>query len=451
MNEIGFAKVRGVVRRRRIPILVTVVCVLGASVALLSQVPPMYKANAVIRATEVQPAKEYVAPIVAEQLGERLKSLRLTVMARPIVAEAARDLGLLSHGKRSPEAIVDDLRSRMDVKLEGEDTFLLTYSDPSPERAKALVNKIAALFMQRTVERREQVASATTRALAAEVDALRPQLDQAEKAVRDFKLAHYGALPEQEEGNLRTLDQTTMEINIQSTNLDTDLERRRLILSAAMSPLRHQEETLASALYDARTRYTDDNPAVEAINAQYQKVKAQRISEEKELALRIRRSNPELIGLEGEIGRTRGILAGLRDRQVQFRKRVAATAENGQGLALLSTRYDGLKDKFGATLSHLRDAQLAERIERGLSPLRFELVEGASLPSGSSSTNRALLGAAALLIALLCGLGLGFLLDGADHKVRDVEQLREVAPETPILACVPHTAFQKARGDKAEA
>ena len=64
--------------------------------------------------------------------------------------------------------------------------------------------------------------------------------------MREFKTKHYGALPEQQESNLRTLDQTTMEVNIQSTNLDMDQERRRQLLAAAMSPLRHQEETLAA-------------------------------------------------------------------------------------------------------------------------------------------------------------------------------------------------------------
>src|SRR4051794_14730956 len=94
MNELGMAKLKGVMRRRRIPILVAMVGVIGVSAALISLLEPGYKASAVIRAAEVQPAKEYVAPTVAEQLGERLKSLRLSVMARPIVAEAAKDLDL---------------------------------------------------------------------------------------------------------------------------------------------------------------------------------------------------------------------------------------------------------------------------------------------------------------------------------------------------------------------
>ena len=44
----------------------------------------------------------------------------------------------------------------MDVKLEGEDTFLLTYVDSSPERAQAVVNRVAEIFMKQYVDHREQ-------------------------------------------------------------------------------------------------------------------------------------------------------------------------------------------------------------------------------------------------------------------------------------------------------
>src|SRR3954463_4961646 len=99
MNELGMAKVRGVWRRRKIPIIAATVGVIGVAAALIYQVEPGYKASAVIRAAEVQPAKEYVAPTVAEQIGDRLKSLRLSVMARPVVAEAAQQLGLVRDPK----------------------------------------------------------------------------------------------------------------------------------------------------------------------------------------------------------------------------------------------------------------------------------------------------------------------------------------------------------------
>jgi uncharacterized protein involved in exopolysaccharide biosynthesis len=447
-------KVRGVWRRRKIPIVVTMVGVIGVAAALIVQIEPGYKAQAVIRVAEVQPAKEYVAPTVAEQMGERLKSLRLAVMARPIVMQTAKELDLF-RGHKNPDEVVDDMRLRMDVRLEGEDTFLLTYYDSNPERARAVVNKMAQLFMQRHVQEREAVASATVKAFQADLDAMKPQLDVAEKAMREFKIAHYGALPEQQEGNLRTLDQTTMEVNIQSTNLDLDMDRRRQLLAAAMSPLRHQEEVLAGELYEARTKYTPDNPEVKRIYAEYQRVHEQRLEDEHNLNDKLRKNNPELAALEGEIARSKSILQGLRDRQADVRKRVDATAKNAQQLAVLDANYSGLRDKYNSTLSHLRDAQLAVGLEKGLADLRVDLVEGASVPTRATSANRALLGLGALLLAVALGMGMGFALDANDSSIRDPEQLRDLAATTPILAVIPKVDMPKgafiSHGPKAEA
>ena len=94
MNEFGIGKLRGVVRRRKVPVAVATIATLGIGLALVSQVESGYKAGAVIRAVEAQPAKEYVPPTVVEPIGTRLRSLRLAVMARAIVEEAARAIGL---------------------------------------------------------------------------------------------------------------------------------------------------------------------------------------------------------------------------------------------------------------------------------------------------------------------------------------------------------------------
>jgi uncharacterized protein involved in exopolysaccharide biosynthesis len=271
---------------------------------------------------------------------------------------------------------------------------------------------------------------------------LRPQLEEAEGTLRKLKLERYGALPEQLEANLRNLDQTTMEVDIQSTNLDLDLERRRTMLGAALSSLRHHEETLAAQLYDARTRYTDDHPEVARIRDEYERVRQQRLDDEADLDRKLRTGgHPELAALDGEITRTRAMLAGLRERQVEVRRRVEATARNGQELAALQLGYDAVKDKYAAALSRARDAELAAAIERSLAELRFDLVEAASVPTRAGSPNRALLGLGAVVLALALGLGVGFALDAADHSLRDAADMRALAPSLPVLACVPRARF----------
>ena len=132
------------------------------------------------------------------------------------------------------------------------------------------------------------------------------------------------------------------------------------------------------------------------------------------------------------------------------------TAKNGQELAGLQSTYDGLKEKYNLTLSHIRDAELSAGLEKGLASMRFDLVEGASVPQHAMSPNRPLLGLGALLLALALGLGVGFALDASDSSIRDPEQLRDLTVTTPILAVIPKVDLPKGsyvntHGPKAEA
>jgi uncharacterized protein involved in exopolysaccharide biosynthesis len=189
-------------------------------------------------------------------------------------------------------------------------------------------------------------------------------------------------------------------------------------------------------------------------------VHQQRVEDERGLNDKVRRNNPELVALEGSIARTKAMLAGLRQRQADIRKRVDATARNGQELAGLLSTYEALKEKYSLTLSHLRDAELAAGLEKGLAGMRFDLVEAAALPQHALSPNRPLLGLGALMLALALGLGVGFALDANDSAIRAPDELRDIGTTTPLLAVIPrvdlghlHTGGSDgpSRGPRAEA
>src|SRR5207245_2684605 len=105
-------------------------------------------ASAVVRAVDAQPSKEYAAPTMMEPVGERLKTLRLQVMARPALVAVAQQFGLAEALHRPLDEVVDGMRARMEVKVEGEDTFLLSYEDSDAARARAVVDAVAARFME---------------------------------------------------------------------------------------------------------------------------------------------------------------------------------------------------------------------------------------------------------------------------------------------------------------
>src|SRR5690349_7241394 len=122
--EQGVARVRAVLRRRRRSVLWMAAAVGGIGLVVIASMPTLYRAQAVLRALESQPAREYVPPTVVEQIGERLRTLRVALMSRPLLERVAADLDLPRADGRPIERVVEELRSRLEVKVEGEDTFL---------------------------------------------------------------------------------------------------------------------------------------------------------------------------------------------------------------------------------------------------------------------------------------------------------------------------------------
>jgi uncharacterized protein involved in exopolysaccharide biosynthesis len=301
-----------------------------------------------------------------------------------------------------------------------------------------VVNRVVAKFVERQVGRRAEVTMGTVTALRGQVGQLRPALAQLEAAVRDFKISHDGSLPEQQEHNLRTLDQTTMEINILSTNLDLGEEHRRQLLLGAMSPMRHQEQLLQSQLHDALTKYTPEHPEVARIRAELEKVTASRVTDEAQLRANAA-GNPEIAALGREIDRQRAQMATLRKTQEEARARLAEMARNGQSLAEMATDLDATKQKYQAALSKLHDAELAAAVENNLRGQRFETVEQAAQPAHPIRPDRPLLGLGALLAAILLGLGVGFARDFADPSIHAPEEVVALGRGAPldVLACVP--------------
>jgi uncharacterized protein involved in exopolysaccharide biosynthesis len=432
----GIDRIRAVLIRRKLSVLVTTAVVLGGAALFISTIEPAYRASAVLRALESQPAKDYVLPTVAEQVGERLKTLRLSLMARPGLIAVVDELHLDQAYGRSREEVVEAIRARMDVKVEGEDTFLLTFEDSDPVRAREVVNRMAEHFVARQVAQRTAVATATQKALSDEVAHLKPELATLERKVRDFKLAHYGSLPEQQEENLRTLDQTTMELNIQTTNLDYEEEHRRQLLLAAVSPMRHQEEQLTTTLHEALTRYTPEHPEVQRIRAELERLRGLRLTDEQRLRADAD-ANPELTALSGSIARSRSTIAALRKRQAEVRARLAGTAKNGQDLLALSTDLEAVRLKYQGAIGKLHEAELSTGIERGLRGLRYDTIEAASQPLRPARPNRPLLAAGAVLLATLAGLGMGFLRELSDTSIHAPEDVAALGQHIDVLASVP--------------
>lgn len=438
-GETGFDRLLGIVRRRRWP--VAAVAVLAAAVGLwwVKRLPPTYRARAVLRLDDPRPGRDYVASTVNEPTGERLRSRRLSFLARPLVERAAEETGLVARAAAGPtrDRALDAITTRLDARQEGEDAFVLTFDDPDPARARAFLGALAGAYAEWHAHETARRAAATAAFFEREVEALRPRVLEAEARVERYRAEHYGALPEQLEANLRVLDETQAEAHSVRISLDAALARRQVILSEAQSPLRRQEEEIARTLSLARARYAPGSGEVRSLEAELERVRAERHRDERSLARAARRS-PELRAAERDAERLRARLDELAAREAELRARVEAASHHAEVLARLGLERDVLRERLRTLVAKHEEAALAAALESDVAGrARVAVVEPAWVAAAPVKPAKPFLGALVLAAAAALALAVGWLLDATDRRVRSVDDVRLVAGDVPLLGVVP--------------
>lgn len=439
-HERGWARLWAVVRRRRWAVIGTTIAAGAVGFYVIDSLDPQYQARSVVRVDDPHVAREYVPPLLNEPDGERLKSARMGFIAQPLIAEAAQKANLLPSNGADDKARAMALAKatqHLDAHQEGEDTFVLTYEDSDPARARAFLSTLVQNYIQlRTAEAATRSAQ-TAAFLSKEIEALRPRVAAAEAAVAKVRLEHYGALPDQMEANLRQLDDNQLTIHALMASLDAAEGRRRDILMDVQSPLRHQEEAVARDLSVARTRYAADAPEVKNLEAELGRVRADRTSEEGTMAKRVQ-SSAELRSTQDMIERIKGQIGAMQQRGNELRTRIEASAKNGEGLAALVLDRDIMRDRLKSLVSRHEDAALAAGLEAGVSGrARITLVEPAWVSATPVKPSKPLFALGALALAIGLGLGVGFVLDGLDRRVLATEDVRALIGDLPVLGIVP--------------
>jgi uncharacterized protein involved in exopolysaccharide biosynthesis len=428
-DEMGFARLVGVTKRKRRVVIPVALATAATGLLVVFSMPGVYQARAVVRLDDPQPGKDYVAPTVSEPVGDQLKSRRLAFLARPVVEDAAARAG------RPGDA--GALAAALDARQEGEDTFVLTVRDGSPDGAQRFLAALVDSFSERRAAESAQRARRTATFFGAEVDALRPKVAEREAALERFRVEHYGSLPEQQEGNMRMLDETQMETHSVRSSLDATLARQIAWLADARSPLRNQEAEAARALTTARARYTADSPEVKNLAAELERVRAERRYDEADLERRARRS-PELAAMQVEAARLRSRLDELASRESELRGRVEQASRTGEALARLVLDRDLARERLKALSQKHQDAELAAALESSEgAAARVIVVEPAHAGPTPVAPARAFLAGGVLVLALALGVAAGLLADAADRRVRTVSDLRLVAGDLPVLGAVP--------------
>jgi hypothetical protein len=148
---------RALVRRRRWSLIVPAFLGLVAGIALAMMLPREYVASATL-AVRSPSLSGGLTPSTPADQAERIRAVSHQLLSEPILEQVARDLGLLDAAPL--EDALADLRSRTSLSVPLKplsatgrlepDTFIVSFTGPTPEMAQSVTNRLTEAFVEAT-------------------------------------------------------------------------------------------------------------------------------------------------------------------------------------------------------------------------------------------------------------------------------------------------------------
>ncbi|MEM9191275.1 MAG: polysaccharide biosynthesis tyrosine autokinase [Myxococcota bacterium] len=345
---------------------------------------------------------------------------------------------------RTVEAAARDLQSRLVVDtVRGTRLVLIRVTDGNPERAAALANAVADVYVEKTMEDRLNSTVTALEWLHEQLDSLRGQLHEAEIALHDFKREHNVLSVSLEDR------QNLVATEMQAFNeMLTKARSRRIELGARLRQLRRAEGENPEDFFAPNL----ENSAIDTLRAAVNEKLALRES----LGVRYGENHESMQQNAREIAELRRQLQQEIDGQVRGAEREVAAArevENGLRSALETANQAGLElnlqeiryrrlDRNQENKAKLYQVVLERTTETDLTRMlqisHVRIVDRALQPRSHISPNVPLNIAGGVLLGLLLGLGLALALAFTDARIKSVEAVEELG--LTIVGILPRIA-----------
>jgi polysaccharide chain length determinant protein (PEP-CTERM system associated) len=457
------------------------------SVGVYKYLPKEYRASTVILVRAQKVPESYVRATLTEPVTDRLNTISQEILSRTKLEKVIKEFNLYSDmvDKLHMEEIVNMMKTKIEVKVQRQSAFSISFEGRDPQKVMTVTNKLASMFIEENLKSRESRVEGTAQFISRELQTVESGLRKKEDMVRRYKENNMGHLPQQLEANLRILDRLQEQFRTTSDDLRaaedrivflqsqieqaTDQLSERWRSSTTLSARRGlvqrepgledssvaQLNALKRDLANAESKYTGSHPDVtdlkRKIAALVLKVKKQ--EEERERRLReLRERQGEIVEgsnsvaasplsdstSEGLIARykdqfgdtqsrvrnLKGEIVSLKEQIEIYQKRVEDTPKKEQEMVNLNRDYDLLRGQFTSLMDKKYQAQMAENLERKQQGEQFMVLDPARLPEKPFKPNLNGL----LVIGALLGFGIGLgsiwfreSMDRSFHEVSDVE------------------------------
>jgi polysaccharide chain length determinant protein (PEP-CTERM system associated) len=455
--------------------------VVGAVVLVL--MPDKYEASARVYVDTDSILKPLMSGLTVQpNVQQQMTIVTRTLLSRPnmekLVRTADLDLGLRTGADK--DKLVDDLLDTIKLRSAGQNNlYLVTYRDPTPEKARRVVQSLVSMFVESSLGDSRKDADTARRFIEDQIQAYEKKLAEAENRVKEFRLRNMGLMNTDgrdffarmgqlnEQIAKARLDLRAAEQSRDALKKELDGAASRPAAPAGAEPAEEPEivipeidgriQALKQNLDDMLRRYTDQHPDV---------VNTRRIiadlEEQKKKEVEARRQkmkpgaggaiagNPVAQQLRFALAESEANVASIRAQLAEYEARFNQAKANAQRvpeieaeLAALNRDYDIQKRNYEQLVSRRESVQLSGELDSTSAIVDFRIIDPPRVSPKPVAPNRLLVLPFVLLGAIGLGAVASFLVSLVLPTVHDGRTLREVSgrPVLGSVSLVPNAAF----------
>lgn len=472
-----------IARRRKWLILIPAVTI-AAGVGIFSRLlPDQFRSDTLILVVPQRVPESYVRATVTTRIEDRLQSITQQILSRTRLERIIQDFNLYVDDRRTGimEDIVEEMRKDINVEIVKGDAFRVSFISDEARTAMKVTERLAGLFIEENLRDREVLAEGTNQFLEAQLEDARRRLIDTEKKIEEYRRAHTGELPRNQESNLQGLHNVEMQLQALLDSLNRDRDARLAIersmadaLALGVAPpvvqaaplppgdplapsggtLPEQLKAARAALQALELRLAPAHPDVRRLQRVVAELERIVDSEATKVPLssgpttaplsaaellrqnRVKQMTTERENLDREVAYKQAEEKRLRAIMADYQQKLEVAPTREAEMSELTRDYETLQVVYREMLSKKEDSKVAANLERRQIGEQFKILDPARLPERPTSPNRIRMNVLGVVFALGIAFAIAALVEYEDETLRSEEDVR-CALNLPVLATIP--------------
>ncbi|MFZ3211703.1 MAG: hypothetical protein WA188_09315 [Terriglobales bacterium] len=394
-------------------------------------------------------------------LQQRLGTMSTTVLSTTNLQKMIGSLNLYPElRKNTPmEQIVDVMRKdiTIEVKQGAISTFTISYESKSKDLVAPVVNQLADGFIAWNIKAGTTGTNDVNEFVNTELQKAKLDLEEQERKLSEFKMAHVGETPESQNNNMQMLSQLNGQLQANSDALNRyDIQRTMLLrasepASGATGPrpvtergrLELEKRQLEDKLADLRRKYTANFPDTVEASQRLQQVKEQlrslpRDSDPAADSGKGSEDNVQLMVINREMKRLNEDQKRIQDQIRTYRARVEVSPLREQQMADLTRNYEVSKAHYQSLLDKSFTVNMAKDLQETQQDARFTILDPAREPERPFKPNRTAMMFMVLFGSLAACTALAIGIDMLNPAIKSETEVKQMLPANlPLLVAIP--------------